>query len=837
MVGTTETSGVPLGGIGAGCIEMGPDGALRNVTINNNRIRATRIPSLPGSFLAVRAATQGVTATRLLQTEVPPCFTQASIPAPVLAKEQIFFDGLYPWAKYQLLDSAFPLRLEWSAVAPVIPYDLDACGLPLIFFRLRVRNPNDVPAEFSAAFTWENLCGCTAEAFPQERGGIRLVYIPEERENEGMSAPRLRGLECGITTDHQNNAEGQYCVAAKEFDDGELSIMTWNNAAPKQTRAFWSAFDAEGRLGNHLSRDAEAHAASVCVTVPVEPQSSRHVLFVLTWHCPRFELDGNSLGNRYTNHFSNAVDTAAYGLKHNQYFFQAVNDWHQRMLRATTPLWLNRMLVNSACVLSTNTIYAKDGRFHFFESPASPVAGALGQRLYSSLTPLLLFPELEQRELLTLAETPQAGNHQLLREPALYPVSAPEAESAHAVEAHAFFVLMAYRDYIMTGRRMTLDALYPRVSEALQRTLEFDANDDGLPEQQTESATFARWRLDGLSSYTAGLWVAALKAGAELARLSGHDEEAERFSEWYVHAAQHFDAAFWCESEGHFLLTAGAAQQTSPSACHTAQLAGAWYLDFLNLGPHVSHQKIDRALDAIHARCEKRFGTILAAQPDGTPSASLAAPGTEGDPGLAWPYVTAACHAAFNIHRGRADRGLYSIQKVHKILDVRKGRTFNPPLAWNLNEERPVHDADERHCAAGALWHVWYALLGFFLNVPEQTLWFRPNLPKDVTQLFASFPTPLCWGWANFRESLGHPYSQRLQLAFDSPVQIRAIMLRVPRDVRRLAVQCITPAGQEKFELSTHTDGERRTLEIQFPRPILIGKETTLRIRESRDAS
>jgi uncharacterized protein (DUF608 family) len=37
-------AGVPIGGVGTGGVELGPDGRFRNITINNNRCKKTAIP-------------------------------------------------------------------------------------------------------------------------------------------------------------------------------------------------------------------------------------------------------------------------------------------------------------------------------------------------------------------------------------------------------------------------------------------------------------------------------------------------------------------------------------------------------------------------------------------------------------------------------------------------------------------------------------------------------------------------------------------------------------------------------------------------------------------------
>src|SRR5690242_2093706 len=88
-------AGVPLGGIGAGCIEVGEDACFRNITINNNRTAASRIPLAPGAFVAVRAATRTATATRILQANTSVAFEQARIAPPYAGADEIAWYGLY----------------------------------------------------------------------------------------------------------------------------------------------------------------------------------------------------------------------------------------------------------------------------------------------------------------------------------------------------------------------------------------------------------------------------------------------------------------------------------------------------------------------------------------------------------------------------------------------------------------------------------------------------------------------------------------------------------------------------------------------------------------------
>jgi len=259
-------AGVPMGGIGAGCIEMGLDGRFRNITINNNRTADTRIPVSPGSFLAVRAARRGKVIMRLLQAGSDVPFEQAGIVPPFTPEEQLTWRGIYPSARYHLNDPKFPLEVRWRAFSPIIPYDLDASTLPVLFLTVEVYNPTDDVYDAAAVFNWENLSGCVQGRFPDDRGPIRPInmasLIPPERrakekddqtqfERELEERPRFIGFEFG-SPDARSNAEGHYCLLTQPLRHVENSVRTWNERDPSSVAEFWQSFYYEGTMGLSL---------------------------------------------------------------------------------------------------------------------------------------------------------------------------------------------------------------------------------------------------------------------------------------------------------------------------------------------------------------------------------------------------------------------------------------------------------------------------------------------------------------------------------------------------------------------------------------------------------
>ncbi len=832
-------SGTPIGGIGAGCIEFGPDGYFRNITINNNRTAATRIPVWDRSFLAVRASGSAGGACRILQPGASLPFAAANVQPVFTPEGSLSWEGAYPCAHYRVAPSDFPVELAWTVMSPIVPYDIEASSLPLIFFTLEARNAGSEPVTFSAMFNWENMWGCTQSTHPDIRGAIRPRLSSEgdvsgkaiEGQEGSEALPLLLGLEFGSVGACQDNAHGHYALSLKQEDAVETSVMAWRQNSPEELRVFWQAFAETGKLPNLISQSRESHCGAVCGTTELSPGRKHSFVFLLAWHCPRFEVDGVDEGNEYANRFANALDVTAFGFKHYRYFVDAVEDFRSRLTSSSLPSWLTRMLLNGNSVFSTNTIYTRDKRFAMFESPASPRTGSIGMRLYSSLATTLFFPDLERRELERLCQTTDsviAGRvYGFLGEGG---VSYPryDAGDRELQEANASFLLMACRDFFMTGRSATLDMLYPKIQEAIQYVVARDLDQDGLPEFENAETLFGECSDVSGGSYAAGLWVAALMAVARLAQHLKKREDARAYAALLQKARHAFDAKFWNAQDGFYAdrRTDDAEGAASGSVCRAAQLAGQWYADFLGIGGLFPADRVGRALESMRRLNEKRSGVANAVDANGGPAALVEASGES------WPYISLAHYACLNISRGNVDEGIGSVQKVHKNIIVKSGREFDRPLRWNLEANAPVAPDDERHMGAASIWHVLFAMQGFFLNVPEQTLYLCPNLPKWVNSLNVPLVTPICWGRLYFYENTDPDYMQYVRLSFDGLIHVKNVVLRVPRRMRQAVVQCVSPAGAERATHRLWRNGDDVHITLGFDAPILIGDKTTIVVKE-----
>lgn len=839
-----DGAGVPLGGVGAGSIEMGRDARFRNITINNNRTAEERIPVSEGSFLAVRAEHRGRVQTRILQPNSKLPFDDAGVRPTFCPVEQFHWRGLYPSSQYKLNDAQFPVEVSWHAMSPIIPYDHEASTLPVVFVGMYVRNPHDYPYNISAVFNWENLCGCTGTQLPESRGPIRPVVMADETgysiqvegEVEEEKPPVLAGLEFGFRDEIRNNAEGNYCLISKQQQDVEISAMGWNERDPRELQVFWNQFYYDGKFENQFSRSETSHSGALCNSFTLPPHKGRNIVFALSWYCPKYEISGVDQGNGYTNLFPNAIGVVEQALKFYRYYFQAVENWHGRIMGSSLPRWFNRMLINNNYVFSTNSLFTKGGDFAMVESPGDPQTVTLDRRLHPSFGTLLFFPDFEAREMALIArqEHPDAPGR-LFRSAGVGCVHEPSdgATPGERLEMNANFILMAYRDYVMTGKKFLLESQFTKLQQAMIYLLGLDKDGDGLPDQEGRTTTYESWAIYGTNSYIAGLHLTALRAYIRLARTVNKDEEADRCEEIFARAFEVFDEHLWDEELGYYrAFVNGESEELSPfgSACHSSQLAGAWYADFLCLGRMIPHKHVHKALASICKINETKTGLANARMPDGSPCTNP--PEVGGDPGMgvAWIAYDSVVHASSLLRGGYADRALYAIQKIYKNVHGRRSLTYNQPLAWDIESNEPIGLGDDRHVGSLSVWHLLYALQGFHLNVADSVLWLRPSLPTGVHTLSTPLFTPLTFGWMKYSEDDNKRYGQRVQLKFDSPIKLKTIVLRVPKEVEDVHVQCVSDEGPIKTNHFLAQDGPDRLVEIvpEDPLTVAVGLNITM---------
>ncbi len=856
-VAFTGHNGVPLGGIGAGCVELLPDGRLANFTTCNNFHRHQRIEFMPGSMFAFAASDGRVKTLRLLQSQstLPLGQTGRTL---LLGDDQIEHEGLYPAARLRYEIDGLPLELTLHAHGYVVPGDLRRSCMPAASFRFSVANLGARPIRATLAFSWENIAGCMHGVFPDGRD--RISKIDHDGELVGLrfeSPDGCRENQRGSHVIHLDGVEGGEVTAAR-FNTWEVSPLL----GQLEDRG---RFDAEA-WDRRFSADAEFSGALAC-SVEVAPGETRDVGFVLAWYFPDFKVGRSELrgketsvddqGHQYAAHFDSVDAVAAEAIDCREDTARAIDAWHDSLVHSSLPDWLSYMLINQLSVLTQGTLWARDGRYSLMETPFGPMMGTLDQRFYSSVATALLFPELERTELELFARTKHPADagrvyHDLGNLRFDDPKTGTTAKNW--TDLNPKFVLMTLRNYRWTGDRDELEKLWAYMVDMMRYTASQDTDDDGLPNNEDRSTTYDDWAFFGANSYSSSLWLAALRAFREMAAELGREDDWRPFEPILAKATEQFEARLWDDQLGYYRLYNDdrnpvfdrAAEVTEADAsgsladpsvnqgqvpteaqadhpkvnrtCHDGQLAGQWYADLLDLGPLVEPARIVSAMRQIAARSATPRGVHKGISPEGDESPNPPSSRWWSEAGQGWPGYEAGHFAALAIHEGLVDEGLTALRRVYDEVHERAAQSWNWPLRWNLESGGSYGWGCDRYMNAPSIWFACLALAGVLLDRPNEALALRPRMLPGREVLDLPVFTPGNRGRLCVEE---RAEGRRIVLSFEMPEPLRALTLELGRfrrfDIRRPEV------SYETQDVSVAGRGDERR--VVFAEPVTIDAE------------
>jgi len=158
---------------------------------------------------------------------------------------------------------------------------------------------------------------------------------------------------------------------------------------------------------------------------------------------------------------------------------------------------------------------------------------------------------------------------------------------------------------------------------------------------------------------------------------------------------------------------------------------------------------------------------------------------------------------------------------------------FNQPFCWDTAKNVPTGPGQDRHMSSLAIWHALYALQGCFLSVPDQLLYITPNLPKGLNYLDVPIVTPVSLGWLTYEVYESDGYLETAKLSFESPIQVRLIVLRVPISIDSVSVymQCDGDVSKSKHHIEK---GNRlNTVYIDLNTSLLVQDSITVSVFDS----
>jgi non-lysosomal glucosylceramidase len=709
MIDDGEWAGVPIGGLGSGSIGPTFRGDFARWHLDVGRHVFEPIPACAFSVAVLDGARELKTAM-VLSALRPSTLPAWGWQLPVGGGT---YHALFPRAWQTFEPPTLPVRLVCEQLSPVIPGDYHDSALPVGVFTWSVENASDEDLRVGLMLSWQNVLA----ARPGEAASAGAWQ--EAAIDAGLTAVRLHS-----PSDAPTWARGEMVIAVAEDDDVHRSHRSRFDARADVDT--WADFVADAALDNTdddaPSRDGEALGAAVCGTVTLEPGERRTMRFTIAWDLPLVEFGaGRGWRKRYTRTWGaggdRSVDIARHALASVDRWRAAIETWQSPIADdEALPAWYRAALFNELYFLvdggtfwddgEADATTAEDGVGHFglLECVDYPFYDTVDVNASASAALLALWPRLELSVVRaigdaidvddpTVVEIQFTGKTAVRKNAGAVPhdLGGPDDDPFVRPNWYRFqdmngwkdlgpkWILQLYRDACTTGDRAVLSEQWPRVRRVLDALAATDSDGDGLPDHDgSPDQTYDTWPMRGPSAYGGSLWLAALRAAQETAKLLAEDGPAARYGAQFERGRESFERRLW---RGDYYAFDDGGGPSSDSVM-ADQLAGQWYADVCGLGDLVDPDRVITSLRTIHARnvCgfeNGRFGAVNGIRPDGSLDES------SEQSAEVWVGTTYAV-AAFMLGRGLA-REAWETAEGAARMTWECGLWFRTPEAYDRN--------------------------------------------------------------------------------------------------------------------------------------------------------
>jgi non-lysosomal glucosylceramidase len=613
---------MPLGGIGTGSIALAGDGGLRQWQVTHSVNHQAHVPD---SFFAYWAKPEnGPSVARVLQSSA--LYDQTGFKPPATTNDhevpreskkllerlpgvkELEFAGEYPIAEICYLDPELLGAVSLEAYSPFIPLDAKTSGLPLIIFEFQIKNTTSGLLRASVMSTLQNFIGWDGHS---PIAGVQYFAYGSNRNSVARPA--------GLTAIQMSNSR-----LPDDFPfQGTLALATPSPNASYLTQwddldNLWKDFAEDGKLENHEGKESSAEGrtwnGALAVPVELKPGEEARIVFLLAWHFPnRFVNWGQPaltipdertkfyVGTMYGNWFKNALEVVEYARDNYAQLSQGTRAFREKFYDSSLPYELLDCVTSQASIMRTPTcIRVQDGNFHGFEGCCGASTGHCGN---AGCCPLncthvwnyeqslsRLFPDLERTMRHTDLEIQQAPAgyipHRTIL-PFYLPrnwdkkIGGPENP---ALDGMFGTVLKTYREYRQGGGKDWLIGLWPHVKKLMIYIItNLDDDRDGVihGEQPNTYDT----SMYGPNSFMGGLYLAALRAAEEMARVAGDAPAADQYRKIFENGRKNLPATLW--NGEYYIQKVDLEKHTADQygmGCHSDQLLGQWWAHQLDLG-------------------------------------------------------------------------------------------------------------------------------------------------------------------------------------------------------------------------------------------------------------
>lgn len=718
--------GAPVGGFGSGTFSRTYRGDFARWHIKAGVHKYAPIEANQfAMFQQVDGDAEGV--ARVLMTDHPKNGDLSSWQwdYPVGAGE---YAALYPKSWYDYKWEKFPAHVVLEQFSPVLPNNYRESSYPVAVYRWHAENPTKRTVTVSVLLSWTNMVGWF-RTFTRDFQGAPNQGNHNQFMTEIVDGTTMKGVvfDRNRANASPNEIDGQFAIAALESPGVEVSYQA-SFPAEGDGKVIWQHFAKDGRLADNDTSwvsDGEKLAGAIAVRFTLLPGEKKTIPMVIAWDFPVVEFgQGRKWDRRYTDFYgtsgTNAWAIARDGLRNAAAWSDAIDAWEAPYVNDDSkPLWYRGMLFNELYTLTdggsfwgrpAGTDRKTPPTFALLECFDYAYYGTLDVRFYASLPLLKFWPDIDKQVLREFAETvprewPERGQwvwkSQQAGEPILHmrkkkgavphDLGVPEGDPFISVnepgwqdtndwkDLNSKFILMVYRDYVLTGRSDAafLRDTWPAVREAITYLQQFD-HGSGIPENGGyPDQTYDSWVVRGVSAYCGGLWLAALRASEEMGRALGDNDAVAQYHELFLKAQKTYVNELW--NGDYFRYDTESESQGSIQA---DQLAGQWYANMTGLGDLVPHEMQLAAAKKIFAFNVMKFsGGEMGAANGMNADGSIMRDNEQGQE----VWVGTSCgFAALLLSEGMRDEAYRTAWGLYHVIYESKGYWFRTPEAWDV---------------------------------------------------------------------------------------------------------------------------------------------------------
>ncbi|NKB68578.1 MAG: hypothetical protein GKR89_16065 [Candidatus Latescibacteria bacterium] len=791
----TREISFPLGGIGSGCIGLAGNGRLIDWEIANRPAKGT---TNGFSHFAIKAESKGqLVDARVLHGDLQPPYSGAAVSSPwsqgVTANfgfgpsrdfltglphfRDVSFCGQYPMADLQFKEPAFPGQVRLTAFNPFIPLEADDSSLPAAFFEYQITNSSRQPLTYTLAATLANPLPASNRHSYHHSPDQHLLHL----KSDAFSGTEPTCGDLCIGTDAAKVGVQQYWFKGAWFDSLEVYWRDFASPGPMPSRRYSKA------------RAGEQNHATLTAALRLSPGQRGKVRFVLSWNFPNCQNYWNSNAgetaceaglesgwkNHYATRFKDARASAQYALAHWRRLHRDTLKFKEALFASDLPVAaLDAVAANISILKTPTALRLEDGTFYGWEG-CHPDAGCCEGSCthvwnYAQALPFL-FPQLE-RSMRTADYRynlrPDGGMAFRLQ----LPIGTPFSGFRPCADGQFGGVIKAYRDWKISGDSAWLASIWDGIKQSIDFTWSPANQDQWDPDQtgvlQGRQHHTLDMELFGPNAWLTGFYLAALKAGAEIAEHFGEDERAAHYRALFQRGKawtdQHlFNGEYYQQkidlSDRKLLRSFGAQDQYWNSehkeikyqvdqGCGLDQVLAQWHANLYGLGEIFDPRQTKKALRSIYKYNFKasmrqvynpcriyslndEAGLLICEWPKGRPKPMI--PLTYAQETMNGFEYAAAIHM---IQAGLVKEGMRAVTAIRDRYD---GDKRNP---WNEFE------CGSNYARSMASYALLNAFSGLSFNLVENRLGFAPVVKKN--EAFTCFWS-LGTGWGLYRQRSG----------------------------------------------------------------------------------